>query len=387
MPSPDDTPMSRRQRVVVVAGMHRAGTSVIARGLQVLRLDLGDALMSADVRQNARGFFEDVDVVKLDDALLDGAGADWKSAALLDAVDWSDATHAASHAAARRMLERKIAPTGRFAFKDPRIARLLPFWQRVFADLTVDDAYVIAVRHPQAVIDSLTARDGLDPRRSALLWLTHFLCAMHYTNGRTRVVVDYDRLLEAPVRELARMARALRVPEIAEERDLAAYASEFLSRELRHAAYAAEDLSSAAFTAEIVAAHDLAQRLARGESDPEAEATIAAIDAQFEALRALSPLLAYAGTVERMADEVPRLEAELAWARDSLGTSIRYSEDLQATIARKDGELREGQAYNIDLLANLKRIEGELREAYALLERLRANPAGRLLLYHAKRSR
>ena len=50
-----------RRRVVVVAGMHRAGTSVVARGLMALGLDLGDSLMNADVRMNARGFFEDLD--------------------------------------------------------------------------------------------------------------------------------------------------------------------------------------------------------------------------------------------------------------------------------------------------------------------------------------
>jgi hypothetical protein len=33
---------------------------------------------------NARGFFEDMDIVKLNDALLDAQGADWKSVALLD---------------------------------------------------------------------------------------------------------------------------------------------------------------------------------------------------------------------------------------------------------------------------------------------------------------
>ena len=53
--------------MAIVAGMHRAGTSAIARGLAVLGFDLGPRLMSADVRMNARGFFEDVDIVALDD--------------------------------------------------------------------------------------------------------------------------------------------------------------------------------------------------------------------------------------------------------------------------------------------------------------------------------
>jgi hypothetical protein len=111
MPAVDETSADAR-RVIVVAGMHRAGTSVVARGLQALGIDLGDALMSADVRMNARGFFEDMDIVKLDDALLDAQGADWKNLALLDGVDWADAAHASARSEARRLLERKLARTG-----------------------------------------------------------------------------------------------------------------------------------------------------------------------------------------------------------------------------------------------------------------------------------
>ncbi|MEO8752294.1 MAG: glycosyl transferase, partial [Casimicrobiaceae bacterium] len=125
------------RRVIVVAGMHRAGTSVVARGLMALGVDLGDALMSADVKMNARGFFEDMDIVARDDALLDGQGADWKSLALLDGVDWDAAAHAGARSAARHLLEGKLARTGQYGFKDPRVPRLLPFWQRVLAEMQV----------------------------------------------------------------------------------------------------------------------------------------------------------------------------------------------------------------------------------------------------------
>ena len=162
--------------------------------------------MAANQEINARGFFEDLDIVKLDDALLDALGADWKNLALLDAVDWGKPELAAMQVEAQRLLDARLVPTGRFGFKDPRVSRLLPFWQSAFADVGAADAYVIAVRHPLAVIDSLTARDRLDVRRSGWLWLTHLVCALHYTNGRPRVVVDYDNLLAAPERELERIA-------------------------------------------------------------------------------------------------------------------------------------------------------------------------------------
>ncbi len=332
--------------------MHRAGTSAVACGLQALGIDLGEALMSPDARMNARGFFEDLDIVELDDALLAAQGADWKSSALLDRVDWDDPAHAASRDAAARLLERKLAPTGQFAFKDPRVPRLLPFWQRVFADLRVDDAYVIAVRHPQAVIDSLVARDHLDVRRGGWLWLTHLVTALHCTQDRPRVVVDYDRLLEVPARELARIARALGVPDaVVEGADVTAYTRDFLTTDLRHATYAADDAGAAGAIPLVADAHALAQRLARDDVRADGADAHAAIAALQLRLAQFGPLLDYAGDVERAADEVPRLEGELAWARGSFAQAQAYAADLAATRAREHADALADRAAHQHALA------------------------------------
>ncbi|MFO1395970.1 MAG: hypothetical protein U1F48_02805 [Burkholderiales bacterium] len=374
-----------RQRVVVVPGMHRAGTSVVARGLQALGLDLGNALMSADPRMNARGFFEDTELVHLDDELLALHGADWKSVALLAGSDWTRAGLASAHDDARVLLARKLAPTGRFAFKDPRVPRLLPFWQRAFAALDVDDGYVIAVRHPLAVIASLTARDALDPRRSAWLWVTHLVCALRYTQGRPRVVVDYDRLLAAPERELARMAAALALPAPASD-SVRAYRDGFLSEDLRHARHEAGDVGEAAAHPLVADAHALAQHLA-GDADAGAETAHAAIDALWQRLLAYAPLLDYAGDVERAADDVPRLAGELDWARRSLAGAETYARDLAGTLAARENECAEARVYVDDLVATIARKDTELTAAYAnladahgLLDRVRERVVGRLLL-------
>jgi hypothetical protein len=380
------------RRVIVVAGMHRAGTSVVARGLMTLGVDLGDALMSADLKMNARGFFEDMDIVARNDALLDGQGADWKSLALLDGVDWDAAAHAGARSAAQHLLEGKLARTGQYGFKDPRVPRLLPFWQRVLADMQVADAYVIAVRHPQAVIDSLTARDGLDMRRSGWLWLTHLACALRYTQGRPRVIVDYDRVLAEPAHELARMASALQLP--APAADAARrYAEEFLSAGLRHAAYAPAELAAAGMLPLVADAHALAQRLACDEVPQDDPATVVAIDALFDRVAALSPLLGYAGTVERAADGVPRLEGELAWAQTALSEASAYNEELLAAVRRKEDEMREAQAYNSALKAalaakesDLLGKEGELIAAHARLRRIGERVVGRMLLRYIERN-
>lgn len=384
-------------RIAVVAGMHRAGTSAIARGLAVLGFDLGPRLMSADVRMNARGFFEDVDIVALDDTLLALAGADWKSVALLHGIDWREERFAGTRDEARALLAARLAPTGRFACKDPRMPRALPFWRDVFASLAVDDAYVIAVRHPAAVVASLTARDGLDPRRSAWLWQVHFVASLALTEGRPRVVVDYDRLLADPARELGRVARAFGLPApVTGDAALAEFRDHFLSPGLRHSHFASDDFDPAQWPPGVGEAHALAQRLAVAEAVPEAEASVVA--ALWAALRAAGPLLDYAGSVERAADEVPRLAGELQWAQESLAKARDYAASLEGSLVARDADLaakeadlkavrghadatvKEATTYAESLRAALGRAEAELDAARRSLGAIGATRAGRWLL-------
>ncbi|MCC6193137.1 MAG: hypothetical protein IT518_01605 [Burkholderiales bacterium] len=377
-PDPGPVPPASGRRVVVVAGMHRAGTSVVARGLQALGVDLGDRLMAADPRMNERGFFEDEDIVGLDDALLAAVDADWKNCALLADVDWRGGAFAAARAEAHALMAARLDRAGCFGFKDPRVPRLLPFWQAVFAEAGIADAYVIAVRHPRSVIDSLAARDGLDVRRSGWLWLVHLLCALRYTAGRPRVVVDYDNLLEDPARELGRMARVLDVPPSAVRAGIHAYASEFLSPLLRHSVYGREEWDASAVPPLFAEAHALAQRLACDADDVGAAAIMDRIDALHERMAVAAPLLAYVGSVERVADEVPRLTGELAWARASLAESTSHGANLGEALAV-------ARRYSDSLAAALARKERELVAAHGVLARLRQRRLGRFLLRSIER--
>ena len=381
------------QRIYVVAGMHRAGTSVMARALQALGIDLGERLMSADVRMNARGFFEDLDMVALDDALLALHGADWKSSALLAEVNFGDDAHAELRERAHALLQSRLARTREFAFKDPRVPRVLPFWQAVFRRLGASDAYVIAVRHPLSVIESLTARDQLDARRSGWLWLTHLACALHYTHDRPRVVVDYDRLLGDPRHELARIASAFERP-MPTEGVLSSFVDDFLSAELRHARHDPGQLDPSTVPPLADDFHRLTQRLAHDDMDVDSTQTQVDIDDLFDQLCRFGPLLDYAAAVERVADDVPRLSGELRWARASLEESGAYAGSLQDAlksaqqlIAGKDAAIATATAYSDDLAGALKRKEAELVAAHATLARVAATVLGRMVLREVERKR
>jgi len=380
MPLPERS-AAQPQRIYVVAGMHRAGTSVMARALQALGIDLGPCLMSADVRMNARGFFEDLDLVGIDDDLLAACAADWKSVAVLDEVDWDAPAFSAPAALARAFMAARVSPTGAFGCKDPRIPRLLPFWQRQFATMGLSDHYIVAIRHPRSVVDSLTARDGLDPRRSAWLWLIHLACALYYAAGRPLVVVDYDQMLAAPRRELTRIRSALSIPLVAAldvDAALSLFVDDFLTSGLRHAKHAGTEFADAPFHALVSEAWALASALARDELTPAvARAPIAAL---FARIREMSPLLAYAGAVERVADDVPRLEGELQWARASLSAAVEHASSLAAVLDERDRAQAAAAEFAIDLSSTLQRKDAELAEVHRLLEHLQQRVLGRALL-------
>ena len=55
-------PADSRKNIFVVLGPARSGTSVVARGLKALGVDLGDKLARASQRVNPKGFWEDDEI-------------------------------------------------------------------------------------------------------------------------------------------------------------------------------------------------------------------------------------------------------------------------------------------------------------------------------------
>src|SRR4029077_19950349 len=104
------------------------------------------------------------------------------------------------------LLLQKVGDGPTFGFKDPRVAKLLPFWKEVFGHCQLDASYVLALRHPLSVAKSLAKRDGFDAEKSYLLWLEHVIPSLSGSARDKRVLIDYDRLMQSPDRELKRIA-------------------------------------------------------------------------------------------------------------------------------------------------------------------------------------
>jgi hypothetical protein len=141
----------------------------------------------------------------------------------------------ATWARAADLLAAKCQGLDTFAFKDPRIAKLLPFWGKVFAQGAWDVAYVVPVRHPRSVALSLAQRNGFDMEKGYLLWLDYLVNIVACVGRAKHIYVDFDRLVDAPYTELSRIASFLDLQVDGVERDV--FIDEFLEDNLRHSTF------------------------------------------------------------------------------------------------------------------------------------------------------
>lgn len=157
--------LARTSRPLIVTGMHRSATSLVANLLQRSGVEIGDQLMGPGLG-NPRGHFEDRDFYRLHEEMLAAQGTTALAATDELALPLDDAF------AERAMLlvERRAAHAS-WGWKDPRTCLFLEFWD----ELVPDARYLFLYRHPVEVALSLRRRSTdaeiqLDPWAGIRAW-------------------------------------------------------------------------------------------------------------------------------------------------------------------------------------------------------------------------
>ena len=254
------------QRCLVVLGMHRSGTSLLAGILQKLGVDFGRSLLLAK-EDNQSGFFEYKAAVGFDEDILSQAGGSWH--ALIPHRRLEKAYKAARRARKHltQVLREDFGSSPLWGLKDPRLCRVLPVWRKMFGALETEPLPVIVLRHPLESAASLRRRNGFTLRQGCLLWLDYCLAAEAATrHDPARVLLTYQGLL-ADWRQAAETIRArfgLRWPHSPDE--VGAEIDRFVRPDLRHEVAGADDEGCPPL---VLRAFEIFSRLAAGEANPE----------------------------------------------------------------------------------------------------------------------
>ena len=194
---------------LVIAGMHRSGTSLVAGSCQAAGLRLGDRLLGA-YRGNEAGHFEDLDFVEWHQLVLraNGLAPEGFVAQATPPVPTALAQKAEALVAARRELGEC------WGWKDPRTTLHLEFWRHMVPEAR----FLFVVRRPWEVIDSLFRRGDeafrLNPPSAIQVWLHYNRLvrdfAVKYPDRS--LVCDLSQFVENPAAVFEAAGRVLGVP-------------------------------------------------------------------------------------------------------------------------------------------------------------------------------
>lgn len=203
----DRLPPEHQPAYIFVTGMHRSGTSLVAKLLNFAGADIGrdsDLIVDADAF-NPKGYFENKTVLSVDEDLLTTLGGAWyappyipDSGPILQSV-----LHRVSEA--RVELDRRFSGSAVVALKDPRTSVLLPLWLTEFPNAK----FVVCLRNPLDTAASLDRRDAYPPELSAALWALYTLGALRDADPEMRRIVRYGDLLDDPAKALTPIYRFL----------------------------------------------------------------------------------------------------------------------------------------------------------------------------------
>jgi len=163
------------QQIVIITGMHRSGTSLVANIIQKAGVHLGDKLVAPN-QGNPRGHFEDVDFFQFHENILKRLG---QTILVQHALDLNELTLAETDLA-KQLIElhhdKQI-----WGWKDPRTCLFLDFWHNLLPKVN----YIFIYRHPLEVILSLLKRGTdlevlIDPLMAVRAWQVYNQAILHF---------------------------------------------------------------------------------------------------------------------------------------------------------------------------------------------------------------
>ena len=342
--------MSHRKIAILVAGMHRSGTSALSRSLNLVGCDLPKTLMKPVPGNNETGFWESQPVWDMNMHLLRSTGSDWKDWRPFDSGWYASPKAGSFREQAQALLHQEFGDSRLFVLKDPVLCRLLPFWIEVLETFGAEPRVVLPIRNPLDVAASLKQRDGIGASCGYLIWLRHVLEAESGSRNLRRAYLRYETFLSEPHAVMDRLGRDLDVSwPMRASVHAHAEIERFLSPELHH-----HQSDDAAFLTNPVLSRWLGQcfelfnRWSRGEV---CETDVALLDRIRSAFDEATPLFSrhIADCEQAVAERDGRIEglngavAERDGRIEELNGAVTerdgWIEGLSGAVAERDGRI------------------------------------------------
>jgi hypothetical protein len=189
----NSSPLNRA--AILVLGVARSGTSLLAHLLSVLGAALPEQLLGAG-QGNPLGHWEPKRLLEINEEILKVIDRTWYDPRPIP-NGWFRSSQAYDF---QERITREISSLYEDAslilIKEPRICRLAPLYLDALDTLGIQPLVILPIRHPAEVIRSMRGRDGGDMRTHELRWLRHLIEAEEASRDCRRVWTSYDSILE-----------------------------------------------------------------------------------------------------------------------------------------------------------------------------------------------
>lgn len=154
------------KKVLIIIGQHRSGTSLLSGSLKIMGGWLGENYEFESDKYNPKGYFENKWTDVFNNKVLNMLGSQWFYVKEQPEKWWlhSRFNNILSELKGHILNDLSHLPNDKFyMIKDPRISLILPIYNMVFKELSIDVKYIFSDRCTEEIVNSVSHRDKLNP--------------------------------------------------------------------------------------------------------------------------------------------------------------------------------------------------------------------------------
>ena len=189
-----------KPKIILVLGMHRSGTSLVAQLIAKWGAYIGEEIMEAN-EFNEDGYWEDMKLFRFNEKILKEQGNTWYAPPEILNTDKLIAEYGNE---AKLLVEQMDRKNQVWCWKDPRLIVLFDFWNKILDGR--DIVYILPNRDPKAIALSLKKRDEMSYSISLLIWevtMVKLLKSLKKTDKY--LFIHYEKLITQPQKECKKL--------------------------------------------------------------------------------------------------------------------------------------------------------------------------------------
>ena len=247
-----------KSRSICILGMHRSGTSVISRIINLLGFYLGeDSNLMKGNTDNLEGFWERNDIVNFHERLMTRLKMKWDTPISLPA-QWTTLDEIKPFREELiELILRNFSNHKAWAWKDPRTSILIALWKEVLNDLGIRFFCLVSIRNPLDVAKSLEKRNGFSQEKSFGIWFNYNITILYEILSVPHVIISYDRLINDWKTEIDRCMSVLNIDTSFVDEKLNEMINGFINPNFRHSFSSMKELKECGAPFPVIELYEL----------------------------------------------------------------------------------------------------------------------------------